>query len=81
MAVSPECPLDRAAARRLTPARGPCYVPAMDDASQDDSETPMRRALRLKRAAAAARPPGAPNAPPRPAKGMPAGASKPWMKK
>jgi len=80
MAASPECPLDRAAARRLTPARGSCYAPAMDDAPPDAPETPMRRALRLKRAALQARPPGAANAPPRPAKGMPAGASKPWMK-
>jgi hypothetical protein len=71
---------DAGCARRLTPGRGLCYAPPMDDAPPDDPETPIQRALRLKRAALQARPAGS-EARLRPAKGMPAGASKPWMKK
>jgi hypothetical protein len=54
----------------------------MDNPPPDDAETPMQRAMRLKKAALEARPnaPGA-DARRRPAKGMAAGASKPWMKK
>jgi hypothetical protein len=48
-----------------------------------DAETPMQRALRLKKAAQDARPKGAgsTNAERRRAAGMPSGASKPWTKK
>ncbi len=48
----------------------------------DPAETPMQRALRLKKAALEAKPkaPGAKFNPTRNA-GMTAGASKPWMKK
>jgi hypothetical protein len=60
-----------------------CYAPVMDDPPHDDAETPMQRALRLKKAALEARPngPGTGKTQLRPAKGMAAGASKPWMKR
>jgi hypothetical protein len=55
----------------------------MNDRSDSSDETPIRKALRLKRAAEAARP-----APPRggrfqreQAAGIAAGKSKPWMKR
>jgi hypothetical protein len=54
----------------------------MDDAPHDPDETPMQRALRLKKAALEARPKGAGAAKVRRGSAaMPAGASKPWLKK
>ncbi|WP_293459053.1 hypothetical protein [Phenylobacterium sp.] len=52
-----------------------------DDPKSDDAETPMQRALRLKKAAQAAKsgPPGRGKL--RPDAGPGAGASKPWMKR
>jgi hypothetical protein len=58
--------------------------PKSDDAATPDAaETPMARALRLKKAAlqAKAKPPGGGKISREQAAGMPAGASKPWMKK
>ena len=56
---------------------------AMDDPPSDAAETPMQRALRLKKAALEARPrgPGGAKVPRPQAAGVPAGASKPWLKK
>ena len=56
---------------------------AMNEPPNDDTETPMRRALRLKQAALAARPkgPGSAKGQRQQAAGERAGASKPWMKK
>jgi hypothetical protein len=51
--------------------------------TDDPTETPAQRALRLKKAAQAGKsgPPGA-GKPPKPtASGVPTGASKPWMKR
>lgn len=58
-----------------------CYTPAMtDDPKSPAAETPMQKALRLKKAADASRNvPGAAKA--SPTKGVAAGASRPWMKK
>jgi hypothetical protein len=54
----------------------------MDDAPNDPDETPMQRALRLKKAALDARPKGPAAAKvQRGSAALPAGASKPWMKK
>ena len=55
----------------------------MSDDPKTDTETPMARALRLKKAALAAKPkpPGGGKFPQRAAAGMPAGASKPAMRK
>ena len=63
--------------------RVPCYASRMSDQPPDDAgESPMQRALRMKKAAAEARP-----KPPRGGKfqreqsmGIAAGKSKPWMK-
>jgi len=58
-------------------------MPAMTDdapAPEPSDETPMQRALRLKKAAASARPAGA-KLGPRQSAALPAGQSKPWMKK
>jgi hypothetical protein len=52
-----------------------------DDAKRDDAETPMQRALRLKKAAQQAKAPPPGRGKPRPDAGMASGASKPWMKK
>lgn len=55
----------------------------MTDEPKDAApETPIQRALRLKKAAAAAKPdtPGG-RGKPRPATGVAAGASRPWMKR
>ncbi len=54
----------------------------MSDTPEDPAESPIERALRLKKAAQAAKPqaPG-PGFKPKAAARMPAGASKPWMKK
>lgn len=54
----------------------------MNDKPEDAAETPMQRALRLKRAAQGAKPktPGADFSREQTAR-MPAGASKPWMKR
>jgi hypothetical protein len=54
----------------------------MDQPPDDPEETPMRRALRLKKAALEARSkgPGAGKVQ-RGSAAMPAGASKPWLKK
>ena len=62
---------------------GSCYTSPMSDQPPDDAgESPMQRALRMKKAAAKARP-----KPPRGGKfqreqsmGIAAGKSKPWMK-
>jgi hypothetical protein len=54
----------------------------MDHPPDDPTETPMQRALRLKKAALDARPKGAGDGKvQRRSAAMPAGASKPWMKK
>lgn len=55
----------------------------MSDDPKTDAETPMERALRLKKAAQAAKPkrPGDGKFQPRAAAGMAAGASKPAMRK
>jgi hypothetical protein len=54
----------------------------MDDGPRDPDETPMQRALRLKKAALGARPKGpAADKVRRGSAAAPAGASKPWMKK
>jgi hypothetical protein len=47
----------------------------------DDAETPMQRALRLKKAAQEARPKGPAAKVKREQAGMPSGASKPWLKR
>ena len=47
----------------------------------EDGETPMQRALRLKKAAQEQRPKGPAAKVRREQAGMPAGASKPWMKR
>ena len=48
----------------------------------DSAETPMQRALRLKKAAMDAKPqPPGGKGKPRPNAGMTAGASKPWMQR
>ena len=54
----------------------------MDERPDDPDETPMQRALRLKKAALEARPkrPGADKLQ-RGSTAMPAGASKPWTKR
>ena len=54
----------------------------MDEPSHDPDETPLQRALRLKKAALEARPkdPGAGKVR-RGSAAMPAGASRPWTKK
>ncbi|WP_176696016.1 hypothetical protein [Phenylobacterium immobile] len=54
----------------------------MDDQAPAD-ETPMQRALRLKKAALDAKSAGRPTGkgPPKPTAGVAAGASRPWMKK
>jgi hypothetical protein len=54
----------------------------MNDRPDDRAETPMQRALRMKKAARAAKPkaPGQDFKPEQAAR-MPAGASKPWMKR
>jgi hypothetical protein len=55
----------------------------MNDHPKSDTETPLERALRLKKAALAAKPqrPGAEKANRRQAAGMASGASKPAMRK
>jgi hypothetical protein len=55
----------------------------MDDPPNDAAETPMQRALRLKKAARDAQPKGAGGAGKlqRKSAAMPTGVSKPWMKK
>jgi len=55
----------------------------MSDQPDDPAETAIQRALRMKTAAREARPktPGGGKVQPRASSGMPAGASKPWMKK
>jgi hypothetical protein len=54
----------------------------MDDPPRDTDETPMQRALRLKKAALDARPKGPGNAKvQRRSAAMPTGVSKPWMKR
>ena len=54
----------------------------MTDRPKDADETPIQRALRMKKAALAAKPdtPGG-RSKLKPATGMAAGASRPWMKK
>lgn len=53
----------------------------MTDRAPDD-ETPMQRALRLKKAALDAKAGGRPGkAAPKPSTGVAAGASRPWMKR
>lgn len=53
-----------------------------DEPKTAADETPMQRALRLKKAAQAARADSAGDrGKPRPAAGVAAGASRPWMKK
>lgn len=54
-----------------------------DDPNAPADETPMQRALRLKKAAQAAKPdaPGAARGAPKPSTGVAAGASRPWMKR
>lgn len=47
----------------------------------EDGETPMQRALRLKKAAQEARPKGPAEKLRREQTGMPSGASKPWLKR
>jgi hypothetical protein len=56
---------------------------AMSDDPKTDAETPLERALRLKKAAQAAKPkpPGAGRSQRRQSAGMAAGASKPAMRK
>lgn len=53
-----------------------------DDPKAPADESPMQRALRLKKAAQASKPdaPGG-RGKPRPSTGVAAGASRPWMKK
>lgn len=54
----------------------------MDDSPHDPDETPMQRALRLKKAARQTRPKGAEAGKvQRGSAAMPSGASKPWMKR
>jgi len=56
----------------------------MNDRPEDTAaESPIQRALRMKKAAleAKAKAPGRGERQPRPAAGIAAGASKPWMKK
>lgn len=53
----------------------------MPDDPKTDAETPMQRALRLKKAAQDAKPKPPGGGKPRPNAGMTAGASKPWMKR
>jgi hypothetical protein len=54
----------------------------MNDAPKDDDESPMQRALRLKKAAQDARPKGPGDGKvQRGSAAMPTGASKPWMKR
>jgi hypothetical protein len=54
-----------------------------DDPKDDAAETPIQRALRLKKAALAAKPktPGGERGKHQPAAGVAAGASRPWMKR
>ena len=63
--------------------RAAWYAVTMNEPPHDDTESPMRRALRLKQAALAARPkgPGSAKGQRQQAAGVTAGASKPWMKK
>ena len=55
----------------------------MNDRPKDDAETPIERALRLKKAALDLKPapPGRGKHTQKQSAGMAAGASKPWMKK
>jgi hypothetical protein len=53
----------------------------MPDQPKDNAETPIQRALRLKKAAQDARPKTPGDDKRRPASGVAAGASKPWMKR
>jgi len=55
----------------------------MDDRPKDPAETPIERALRMKKAAlqAKSKPPGGGKARLAPAAGIASGVSKPWMKK
>lgn len=58
-----------------------CYTSVMSDDPKEAGESPMARALRLKKAALEARPKAPGGKPLRGATGPAAGASKPWMKK
>ena len=53
----------------------------MTDSSDTPAETPMQRALRLKKAALEAKPKAPSGKVRREQAGMPTGASKPWMKR
>jgi hypothetical protein len=55
----------------------------MNDRPKDDAETPIQRALRMKKAALQAKPkgPGGANQRREAVAGVAPGASKPWMKK
>jgi hypothetical protein len=52
-----------------------------DDPKDPPDETPMQRALRLKKAAQQARPQAPGGGKPRAQAGVTAGASRPWMKR
>jgi hypothetical protein len=64
-------------------APGLCYSTLMNDRPKNAAETPLARALRMKKAAIEAKPkpPGAGKAQRERAAGIAAGVSKPWMKK
>ena len=56
-------------------------MPMSDHPKDDPAETPMERALRLKKAALEAKPRHPGGGKLRPEQGVSSGASKPWMKR
>jgi hypothetical protein len=60
-----------------------CYARSMSDQPKDAAESPMQRALRMKKAALESKPkgPGAADLRREKSAGVAPGASKPWMKK
>lgn len=58
-----------------------CYALRMSDQTDDPAETPMQRALRLKKAAQDAKPKTPGGKVSRAQAAMPSGASKPWLKR